>query len=326
MSTTVNELSFIFYIKNSSKQINRYVPIFLLLLGIISNLTSCLVFRQRKLRINLSSAYFFSASLSNLIFTTAVLSPLLDAWNESFNLISTISALCKLYMFITLTTRTLALWFIVLAAIDRYLVSCSYIGQHRINQLRNASYWIKIVCGISIIVWIQSFYCFDVNQIVSPIKCYSRSNTCHLYNNISLALFTIIIPSLIMFIFTLLTIVNVHQSQQIIHPSINVMTSVTRRYKKVDRYLTRLLFRQVFLTVVLNLPQALYIFYLKFTSNQFITPVQDTLRSFIFRILLLLPFLYGSLSFLFCTFCDRIFRGTLLRFGNKIIKCIKCSA
>ncbi len=75
----------------------------------IGNIMSILVFTQRTLRKNPCVIYFLAASLSNLTFLTTLLSLMFDAWNEIFNLINTISGLCKFTMFIILIARTLAL-------------------------------------------------------------------------------------------------------------------------------------------------------------------------------------------------------------------------
>ncbi|CAF2393942.1 unnamed protein product [Rotaria sp. Silwood2] len=325
MSIPADDLAFILYINNISIQINCYVPIFLLLFGIIGHLTSCLVFVQRTLRSNPCSIYFLAASLSNLIFLITLLGPMLNLWNKSLNLLITVSVLCKLSMFIVLVTRTLALWFIVLATIDRYLILCSSINQRQMKNLKQAYRLILIIAIVSIFIWIETIYCFDANLTGISIKCFVNSNVCLIYNNIILALISITIPSIMMLIFDLLTIVNIRQSRQIIHPSINTITVSNRRNRKIDWILTRMLLTQAFLIFLFNLPQAIHIFYLTITFYQPKTSVQGTIAGFIYYILLLLPFLSSCISFLLYLLNEKMFRETLIKLGKKIIERLKCN-
>jgi hypothetical protein len=320
MSITLDDLSMIINLNNISLQINRYVPIVLLVFGMIGNLISCCVFVQRTLRSNPCSIYFLAASLSNLIFLKTLLSPMLGAWSEAFNLINTISALCKFTMFVILTARTLALWFIVLATIDRYLVSSSETIRHRMRNSKQAYRWSIIVCVISILIWAETTYYFDANLIDAPIKCYTHSDTCRLYNDIILALITITIPSLVMLIFSLLTIVHIRQSRLRTYPGINTVTVFNEKHRRNERMLPRMLLTQVFLMIILNLPHAIYILYLTITFYQPKTPVQGTINSFIFNTLLLLPFLSSCISFLIYTLSGKLFRETLVQLWKNIIR------
>lgn len=326
MSLTLEDLSIIININNIYKQIYRYVPIFLFIFGTFGNLISILVFIQRALRTNPCATYFLAASLSNLIYLMTLLSPMLDAWNETYNLISTISELCKLTMFIILVARTLALWFIVLATIDRYLISSPNNNLRQMSNSKQCYRCIIIICIIAILVWIESIYCFDANLVGTPIKCYTTSQTCHLYNDLTLALLTITIPTIVMLIFGLLTIINMHQSRRRTDASVTTVTTVSNsRSRRTEQILTRMLFAQIFLIIILNLPHALFIIYLTITSDQSLTPVQGTINGFIFNLLLLLPFLSSCISFLLYTLSGKIFRETLVQLGKKLIILLKCN-
>lgn len=108
-----------------TQQINRYVPIFLiLLLDIFGNLLSCSIFIQQKLRRNPCSLYFLAASLGNVIlFLSGFISRIIDGWKPEFNLTSTMLALCQLQVFLATTSRSIVAWMVAFATIDRYLAS-----------------------------------------------------------------------------------------------------------------------------------------------------------------------------------------------------------
>jgi hypothetical protein len=85
---------------------------------------------------------------------------MLNAWNETYNLINTISGLCKFTMLIILMERTLALWFIVVATIDRYLVSSANINRRQLTHLKQLSRCIIIACVLAILISIESIFIF----------------------------------------------------------------------------------------------------------------------------------------------------------------------
>ncbi len=324
MSLTLEEISFIIKINNISTQIYRYIPIFLFLFGTIGNLMSCLVFTQREFRRNPCASYFLAASISNLIYLITLLLPILDAWNESFNLVNTISGLCKFTMLIISMTRTLSLWFIVLATIDRYLVSSSDQNRRQMSSLKRSRQLILIAILLSILIWAEIIYCFDTNRIGTPFKCYKTSDACHFYNDITLALIAITIPSILMFSFGLLTAMNIQQSRQRLHPIGNTRTILNLRSRRMEQSFTRMLLTQVFLMIILNLPCAIFTFYLTITFYQPKIPVQETLNGFILNILLLFPYISSCISFLLYTLTGKIFHQALIQLGKKMITYLRC--
>ena len=316
----VNTLNSILTLNNISTQINRFIPIVLLLFGLTGNALSCLVFLQRALRTNPCTWYFLAASLSNMAFLTTLLSPLLDAWNEDWNLMNTIGGLCKFTMLVILTARSLSIWLIVLATIDRYLASSSDARRRQMRSSKQAARWIIITCVVSVAVWAESVYCFDGNLINTPIPCYTRSVECRFYNDITLALFTITVPSVIMLVFGLLTINNIHQSKRLIEPS-NTATNVSQGHsRKLERHLTRMLLLQVLLIVAFNLPNAGHVLYLSITFYQEKTVLERVTDGFIFNILLLLPFISCCISFYVHTLSGSIFRQTLRQVFQRLLR------
>lgn len=168
-------------------------------------------------------------------------------------------------------------------------------------------------------VWAESIYCFDANLITTPIPCYTRSITCHFYNDVTLALFTIIVPSMLMLIliFGLLTINNIHHSKRLVQP-INAATNVRRgRSGKLERVLTKMLLLQVLSMIVFNPPHAVHIFYLTVTFYQAKTSLQRVTDGFNFNTLLLLPFTSSCISFYVHTLSGSIFRQTLRQIFRK---------
>ena len=314
-----NTLNSILTLNNISTQINRFIPIVLLLFGLTGNVLSCLVFLQRALRTNPCTWYFLAVSLSNMAILTTLLPPVLGGWNENWNLMNSIGGLCKFTMLVILTARSLSIWLIVLATVDRYLASSSDARRRQMRSSKQASRWIIITCVVSVAVWAESVYCFDTNLFNTPIPCYTRSVECRFYNDITLALFTITVPSVTMLDFGLLTINNIHQSKRLIEPSNTVTNAPQGHSRKIERHLTRMLLLQVLLIVVFNLPNAVHIFYLSITFYQERTPLQRVTDGFIFNSLLILPFISCCISFYVHTLSGSIFRQTLRQVFQRLL-------
>ncbi|CAF1353484.1 unnamed protein product [Didymodactylos carnosus] len=107
----------------------------------------------------------------------------LDPTNES-------PAQCKIRNFLLFSTFTLSTWFIALASIDRYFISCQDVKRRQLSGLKNTYYLIGILTLLSIIIYSEMFYCFQANLSAppSPLPCYSKNYPCRLYNDLTFAI------------------------------------------------------------------------------------------------------------------------------------------
>ena len=312
-STYISQLNF------ASLQINRYVPIGLLLFGIVGNTLSCLVFLQKTLRTNPCVVYFLAASTANLIsLIDGIPSRWLNSWNILRDLTETQSGLCKCRIFVLFVSRNIASWLLVLAAIDRYFISSKEVHIRQRSNIKQAYISIGTVCLGSIVLWSEAIYCFDANLIGTPVKCYAKSDVCRIINDLAQALVTTIIPSSIMMIFGLYTIKNIHQSHRI-GPVSTTNTLGGRR--KADHHLTRMLFGQVILLTIFNMPQAIQKFYLTATFYQVKSANQRALENLIFSIVLLLTYVANCLPFYLYILTSHSFRTILCQCNRNILRC-----
>jgi hypothetical protein len=313
-------------LNNTSIQINRYSSVALFLFGTIGNALSCLVFSQKQFRSNPCVVYFLTASISNIISIISGLPPrMLRDWNIIPDLTETIPILCKFRLFILFTTRTIASWLLVCATIDRYLVSSTQTNLRRLSNMKQAIYWIIFVSILSFIFWSEILYCFDANSVNTPIKCYAKSNTCRIFNDLSQALVTTIIPSVIMLMFGLATIANIHQSQLVNPVIISRSKSAPVRNRKTDNSLTRMLFLQVILLTIFNIPQAIQKLHITNTFDQFKSPVDKAIQKFLFGIVVLSTYIPHCLPFYLYTYTGSVFRETLFKLFRTMIRRLKCA-
>jgi hypothetical protein len=111
------------------------------------------------------------------------------------------------------------------------------------------------VIGIFIffaLVYIEVLYCFEASVPHVSVACYGRNLPCQLCNDWMTISFDIILPSIFLAIFGILTIRNAQS--MVIHPVVNTINSNNNRLlvHNNDRNVTRMLLVQVNLTVVLN--------------------------------------------------------------------------
>ena len=309
-----------------SLQFNRYLALALLLFGTIGNILSCLVFCQRKLRTNPCVIFFFVASLSNLIsLVSGIPSRMLRDWNILSDLTETSALLCKLRLFVLFTTRTIAAWLLVCATVDRFLLSSKKQQLRRLSSLKQASRCIAGVSLASLLFWSQSLYCFDANLTDTPVKCYAKSAACRILNDLSQSFVTTIIPSCLMLAFGLATIRHI-RSTKVVHPTMTnggVAISPVVGNRKTENSLTLMLFLQVILLTVFNIPQAIQKFYLTYTFYQSKSAYQKALENLVFAVALLCTYIPNCLPFYLYTISGTVFRRTLLELIQRVTCIVK---
>ncbi|CAF4427294.1 unnamed protein product, partial [Adineta steineri] len=137
----------------------------------------------------------------------------------------------KLRNFILYNSRTVFLWMIVLATIDRWLSSSISINLRSMSNLKN----------------VQRTNLSDILR-----ACYGSTYSCRLTTDLIYAFGTVLLPLLLMIIFGLLTIKNVRHLQSRVHAINGVMISLENRTlssnrsghlpaKKTDRQLLKML-------------------------------------------------------------------------------------
>ncbi|UJR32889.1 hypothetical protein I4U23_020350 [Adineta vaga] len=292
----------------------------ILISGIVGNILNCLVFTQRSIRSRPCVICFFLASILNLIALVSGITP--RAFQSFFMMpdqTETIPMFCKLRLFVVYTTRTISSWLLSLAAIDRYLISSSNINRRQLSNIKNACLSTFIISILSILIWIEVFFCFDANLIGTPQKCYAKSDACRVFNDLAQSLITTIIPSLVMLLAGLFTISHVRDSQRTAPSLENVNKNTIRRNRKDERSLTLMLIAQVILLTIFTFPQAGQKFYLTYTFYQIKSSTQRALESLLFNFVLLLTYIPSCMPFYLYTITGTIFRKTLITLFKKLL-------
>ena len=310
---------------NASDFINRYFPIFIYIFGIGGNFLNVLVLVQRPLRSNPSAAFLTVSSIACLI---AIVSGLTSRMMSGYavDLTLTINWACKMRNYVLYTARTVALWLIALATIDRWLSSSVNVHRRQMSTLKNAQRAIILVLICSCLLNGPILYCYEAGLTGALRGCYGSTYAGRVLTDSIYAVGTTLMPLSVMVMFGLLTIRNVRHTQNrvqnitmlsLTNENRNTVPTVAReqRAKKLDKHLLRMLAIQITLLVLFTCPHALQKAYTSIASVVTSNTLQSAIANFIFNLVTLLNFTASGMPFYIYTLSGgRAFRSTLFDF------------
>jgi hypothetical protein len=328
--TSSTDINLIKSLDHISEQLNRYLSPIIFIFGTVGNLLNCLVLSQRTLRSNPCVLLFLVSSFFNFIsILIGVTTRILAGWH--LDPTATINSICKFRAFIVFSTRTMAVWLITLATIDRWLISSMDFHRRHMSKLKNVQRGIIATIILSIISYIHMLYCYTANLLNAPLKCYGKSKTCCLATDMIYTFITIIIPLILMITFGLMTISNIHNARIRMRQIYNHLEGghyIRRRdlqLTRTNRHLFRMLSVQILLLIVFFIPQAAHKFYITWKPFDSESELADVINKFLYNIELLVAFIASSMPFYVYTLASgTIFRQAfidLVRTTGKKITC-----
>ncbi|CAF1159557.1 unnamed protein product [Adineta steineri] len=329
MSSSSSDIIFITNLKNILSQLNFYFGLFIFIFGIVGNTLNILILSQRTLRSNSCVIIFLASSTAGII---AILSGLTSRVisGVTVDLSATISWICKLRGFILYTSRAVTFWLIMLAAIDRWLLSCRDAHRRNMSSKSNSFRGIIIITILSILIHSQLFYCLEANLINTPLKCYTKNIECRLMNDLTFAIIVILLPLILILIFGWMTILNTRSTRNRVDPMTIInqpikISTTKKRSKKTDQRLLIMLFVQVIFLALFTLPLALQKLYATFTLNIPKSTLQMTIEDFIYQIALMCTYFATAMPFYINTLSGGyVFRKAMYTLKNSIIQIVIC--
>lgn len=337
MSQPLND-SLISELHHILSQFDRYVAVFIFIFGVVGNVLNIYVFSQRSFRTNSCAWLFYISSFVNLIsILSGIITIMIGGWTT--NPANTIDWVCKLRAFLVFSTRTMGPWLIVLATIDRWLLSSISATRRRKSSLKNAQRGGACIIILSLLLYAQQLYCYKANLIDTPLKCYGETSACRYLTDLTFAIVTVVMPVIVMILFGVLTISNVRQSHRRVQAltlhnvasvpnkssSTTPGTSEVKVKRRADRILLRMLLAQVLVLSMFTLPLSLDKFYSTFAGDNGSETVQ-AINSFVYDIAILLYFLSNGMPFyIYLFFGGTFFRKSLLDMFTLLKQKIMCA-
>ncbi|CAF0999285.1 unnamed protein product [Rotaria sp. Silwood1] len=302
-------------------QIIRYFSIFIFLFGSIGNILNVLVLSQSSFRSNPCATLFLFSSVVNFIaILSGLLSRILSGWGT--DLTATTRFFCKLRGFVVNIARPVAIWYILFAIIDRWLLSSPSLQRRQMSSLKNAKRAMIISLIVASLVFSHVIYCHEPNLINAPQKCYGITIACRFVTDISFMLLAIL-PLPLMLMFGLMTVCNIRQSRgrvanrdtSMVTHTVTTNANPRRRMSKQDQNLLIMLLVQIFILVLLSLPLAFQKLYSAIMTDRTPSALQAAVDNLVYNLAQLLHFLANGMPFYIYTLAGgKVFRKALFKF------------
>jgi hypothetical protein len=320
---------------NASVVFTLYISITIYIFGIVGNFLNILVLSQRCFHSNPSAILFLISSLTGIIVIVAGLTNRIT-YNWSADLTTSIDWICKLRNLFLYSARTITLWTLVVATIDRWLSSSANVYWRQMSSIKNVRRSMLVVLLYTCILNAPIIYCYDIGQTDTLIMCYGSTNACRLGTDLAYAFGSTLMPLLVMLIFSILIIRNVRFiNNRIRHVTATTLTqekkessaviNAQQRRRKLDRQILTMLFIQIILLLLFTSPHAIQKVYTSFTMALPKTSLQGAIRNFVFDLFSCLTFLASGMPFYIYTLSGgNVFRDAFFKLMKNVHRKIFC--
>ena len=280
-------------------QLNRTIIPMIIFIGIGSNTLNIIILTQTKFSRQSCSRYFLANAISNLFYSSIVLTYRLLADDYRIDPARISIVWCKIFEYFNHLGIFLSGNFLVLASIDRWCASSSRIQFRKFCHIKIAHWLINLTILFFAIFFINSIITVDLRQT----GCSIRADTTYkqIYVLLQSSIISLLCPCL-MSVFGLMTISNIKNRR--------VLPIAIASTRRTESELVRMLLLQIGIYVLLSVPSSIsYLIFvlpndLKITSEFFFAAMISLL---LFHLSYTTPFFLYILS-------GRIYRKELRRF------------
>jgi hypothetical protein len=310
MKMSSNDTDSITLLNTATIYTYEYGNLAICILGNIGNLLSALVFLQKPWRKNVCVFYFLVCLFLNSAYLNSVILGTAFIIGFNVNLQNSSSVLCKLQNYTALVFSTLLPTVLILASVDRLLISSQNVDTRLYSSKRLAYFSV----GISTAFWIvfNSHILIKVNLQqfgLSHLVCdYDLSEVYTKFFNYSLMVFNCIF-CILMIILSILSFKNVRRIRTIPRQQ----RTQIRSMKKRDFQLLRCLFVHDVVYISVSLVSRFYSAYETVTTHQIRTPLEDAIITFLHNIFFFIYFIFYCSSFFIFISVSKAFRYELKR-------------
>ncbi|UJR22962.1 hypothetical protein I4U23_025989 [Adineta vaga] len=294
----MNDIDIINTLRRIIISINDIFPLILLIIGTFGHICNLLIFSKPNQRKNPTSLYFFANTITNLIalYLGMLIRYLQDIAN--IDLVNSYLVICKLRSYFLYLSFSLSNWYIVLATIDRYLISSENNNRRRLSTLKNTYFSI----GFTTILFSLTYCHILILYNIQSSSCYPQFGFYRIFNDIQLIIQFSLLPPLIMAFFGLLTIQNIRSIQG------RIGNTRHAHLRQRDIQLSKMLLLQVIITIVCSLPLIITQLISTMTTTVVKSILRLTIENFASQIGRHLAFSNCSISFYLYTLAGSEFR------------------
>ena len=288
----------------------QYIGIPLYVLGNIGNIFIILIFSQKTWRKNVCVFYFLICLLLDSIYinSTVLGSIFINGFN--IDLTNSNAVLCKIYMYLLLSLPTLSATILILASIDRLLISSQNVETRLYSSRRLAYLLISISTVFWLIFFIHALIKFDLQQ-VSPFVSICLFNTMDSYHGfLTYSMLTInVLLFVLMIVLSALSFRNVRHIRSI--PRRQRQT--VRTMRKKDFQLLRCLFAKNIIYLTCDSVLFVYFIYKSIPKSQVQSSWDQNRDTFIFKVGSLIYHIPSCVGFYTYVIISKAFRQSFKR-------------
>ncbi|CAF1418576.1 unnamed protein product [Adineta steineri] len=262
----------------------------------------------------IGSTYLIAFNISNFLSLIFGLLPPVLSYSINFDLSSSSVIYCKFRFYLSTIFSTLSPIYLVLASIDRVLITSTN-ALLRQRSTCSLAYWsIGITAIIGLLFYIQIFVRVNIQKIFTGVYfCYYDSDIIYgivfVYSRL---LINGLIPTFSMSVSAILTLKNINQLR--INPTIRINNQLSK-----DRQLTVMLVSEIVIYVLFNFMTPVTLIYFQSTQYQMQTIQQQALNSFLIGVSFFLSYIPVSINLI----VSKSFRQNIIKMFSKI--CGLCS-
>ncbi len=290
--------------------ISKYGMGLIWIIGNLGSTINCCIFLQSNLRKNPCVMYFLASSASQLFtFNFALFTRMLE-FGYNVQAVNRFVWFCKIRYYLFYIFVAIPRYYIILATIDRYLTSSSEVYLRRWSSPKIAKRFIIGNIFFWCLMYIQVLIFYEIQNGI----CSFRNGSYGMFFSIYISIESGILPPSVMLIFGLLTINNIRQIKRKTRPLgvVDVVQPVQHNgISRKDLQFSKMLFNQIFLWVILNLPNPCYLLYRTITTNVIKSPLRLVIELFINNMTYFLIYLGFALTFFVYTLSSSLFRREL---------------
>lgn len=297
-----------------TSNINTIGRIFLVAFGSLGAIFNLCVFIEHRMRKNIYSIYMIAFNIANLCFIWLSLFPLII--NEIFKINPALYNLIyyRFYYYLSYTLTMICPSYLILASIDRILIS----SRNALTRQKSTKHLaLSLIIGATFLWFI--FYIqfwFKINMILFPGGlqfCYFDLGIYSYFINYSSIILSGLLPPFIMLICFLKILKNLGASRTVRGENEQLNRQITQR----NRQLILMLSTEICLYIIFSLMQPIYLSYIQ-SSPFAVTSEEQIFRSFILAIANFLSHIPSCTSFYSNIICSNNFRKQIIEILIKI--------
>ena len=300
----------------TSEILNRYVCLILLILGNIGNIFAIVILARKYWRKNVCVFYFNICLICNTCYiNTSIVGKTLNSFN--IKLYDANVVICKIYFYTVYVFGTLLPAVLILASIDRLLISSQNVDTRLYSSKRLAYLSVSCTTIFFFLSFIHLLVKVSLQEIApSYIICYYDLDQVYIYMIGLLSLIINCLISLTMMILCAFAFKNVRkiiivrrsQSQQI------------RTMTKKDFQLLRCLFAHNIIYIIFSLGMSIYPVYQMISFAKIKSPIEQLISDFFLTVVYTLHHIPYCVNFYIYFIISRAFRNEVKRKVSRLFR------